>query len=82
MAGFCLTPAAYNSLIAIAHYTESIWGRTQRDAYLRKLDRAFRVLADRPEIGQARDALASGLRSFLKEAMSFFTCRSSRTLLS
>ena len=34
------------------------------DEFIETLDRKFRTLAERPNIGRARDELATGLRSF------------------
>ena len=48
---FFLTQKAKNDLKNIARYTESEWGRDQRNFYLRQLDESFHTLSKSPSIG-------------------------------
>ena len=64
MTAFRLTPAARESLKTIAKYTETRWGKTQRDAYLHEIDAAFHSLASQPHRGQDRPELYEELRSY------------------
>ena len=59
-----VTPRAYRDLLAIARYTMKIWGRAQRDAYLRDLENRFRWLADNPGLGRCRDDIHAGYYSY------------------
>ena len=63
MPHFRLTPLALASFKSIGRYTGQIWGKAQRDKYLRALDRRFHDLAKSPGKGRARDELWKGLRS-------------------
>ncbi len=62
MGSFSLTNAAKRDLQNIANFTEQRWGRQQRRHYLKGLDDTFQILADSPEIGNACDYIAQGLR--------------------
>jgi toxin ParE1/3/4 len=64
MPRFRLTPPALASLKSIGRYTGRMWGKTQRDKYLRALDRRFHELAKSPGKGRSRDELWKGLRSY------------------
>ncbi len=64
MTSFRLTPAARDSLKTIAKYTETRWGKTQRDMYLHDIDAAFHSLAAQPHRGQIRPELHDELRSY------------------
>ena len=54
MRPFLLTTAARQDLVSIGRFTVGRWGRQQRNAYLKQLDDAFRLLSSQPEMG--RDA--------------------------
>ena len=77
MGYFHLTPAALNSFAAIGRYTESMWGRKQRDIYLGALDRRFHALAESPATGRMRNEICKGLRSFHegKHVIFYLSCK-------
>ena len=62
MAGFKLTPAAFQDFEDIARYTRRRWGNAQCDLYLRALDRRFAALAVKPSLGRPRDDVREGYR--------------------
>ena len=64
MTRFHLTPNAKASLKAIGRYTELHWGKTQRNRYLRAMDKQFHTLAKSPLKDHLRDDIAPELRSF------------------
>ena len=64
MSGYHLTEAAKNDLLEISAYTKKTWGREQERVYRETMREALRMIAENPEIGQKRDELAEGLRSF------------------
>jgi toxin ParE1/3/4 len=51
MSGFFLTRKAREDLKGIARYTETTWGRTQRNQYLGLLYEGFAALAGNPLLG-------------------------------
>jgi toxin ParE1/3/4 len=63
MARVFLRPAARADLEDIARYTETTWGRRQRDLYLTAIDAKLGALAANPKIGKPRDAVRAGYRS-------------------
>ena len=64
MRPFALTHAAKADLIAIARYTEKIWGIAQRNSYLKQIDDLFHILGRNPQTGAACDDLREGYRKF------------------
>ena len=64
MPDYKLTDAAKSDLREISAYTKKTWGKEQEKAYREILRAALRVVAKAPKIGQKRDELAEGLRSF------------------
>ena len=64
MTDYKLTDAAKKDLRGISAYTKKTWGKEQEKAYREILRAALRVIAKAPKIGQKRDELAEGLRSF------------------
>ena len=48
----------------IARYTESVWGREQRNIYLKKIDDAFHSLAGMPDKGRDCDYIRQGYRQY------------------
>lgn len=62
MSGFFLTTKAKDDLTAIGHYTQSTWGREQRNCYLSLLDAAFQNLAVHPFIGIDCSVIRPGYR--------------------
>jgi len=59
---FDLTRLAKADLMSIARFTESHWGRKQRNAYLMEIDQVFRSLAVNPLIGRTCDEIRAGYR--------------------
>jgi len=51
-------------LRAIAGYTLKVWGRKQRDAYLRALDRLFGWLAEHPHLDKPRPDIKQDYHSY------------------
>jgi toxin ParE1/3/4 len=54
MPDFRITPRARDDLKNIGRYTLKIWGKKQRDIYLRSLDKRFHWLAKHPKAGKHR----------------------------
>ncbi len=65
MGEFRLTLAAQADLDRIGRHTHERWGIAQRDYYLGLLDKAFRQLANNPELGRPRDEVRHNLRGFV-----------------
>jgi toxin ParE1/3/4 len=61
---FALTRSAKTDLHAIALFTEKMWGREQRNAYLKQLDDAFHLLAATPSVGKTCDDIKTGYKKF------------------
>jgi toxin ParE1/3/4 len=59
-----ITPSARDDLRTIGRYTLSIWGRNQRDVYLRALDERFQWLAENPRAGKHRPDIQQGYYCF------------------
>ena len=64
MPDYKLTDAAKKDLRGISAYRKKTWGKEQEKAYREILRAAPRVIAKALKIGQKRDELAEGLRSF------------------
>lgn len=64
MASYRLTPRALSDLDAIAEYSLGRWGRAQTEKYLVALTDRMAWLAADPDLGRARDEIATGYRSF------------------
>jgi len=64
MADFRITPRARADLLEIGRYTLKIWGRNQRDVYLRNLDKRFQWLTDNPRLVKHRTAIQEGYYRF------------------
>lgn len=64
MPDYKLTQAAQNDLREISAYTKKTWGKEQDKAYREIIRAALRLIAETPEIGQKRNELTEGLRSF------------------
>jgi toxin ParE1/3/4 len=61
---FFLTQKAKNDLKNIARYTESEWGREQRNFYLKQIDESFQLLSETPDIGLNCDYIREGYRKY------------------
>jgi len=64
MPAYQLTEAAQNDLREISAYTKKTWGQEQEKAYREIIRAVLRLIAEAPEIGQKRNELTEGLRSF------------------
>ena len=64
MPAFLLSEKALEDLKSIGRYTLKSWGREQRNIYLSKLDESFYLLAERPQLGSARDDIRNGYRVY------------------
>ncbi len=64
MSRFRITPRARDDLNNIGRYTERQWGKAQRNAYLKDLEKRFRGLAENPRLGKHRSDIAEGYYSF------------------
>ena len=64
MTDFRITAAAKQDLKNIAKFTQTNWGREQRNIYLTDFDHAFHQLAENPELGQECDYVYPGYRFF------------------
>lgn len=61
---FQLSREAKNDLRSIALLTETRWGKTQRNLYIKQLDEAFLLLAQNPNAGTSCDHIRNGYRKF------------------
>ncbi|WP_040551485.1 type II toxin-antitoxin system RelE/ParE family toxin [Rheinheimera nanhaiensis] len=59
-----VTLRARDDLLNIACYTESLWGKKQRDIYLKQLEKRFAWLAENPLLGKHRTDIQQGYYSF------------------
>ncbi|MET4696648.1 type II toxin-antitoxin system RelE/ParE family toxin [Endozoicomonas lisbonensis] len=66
MKTFVLTQKAKSDLKEIAKFTESRWGKKQRNFYLKQFDDAFHLLARQPEIAKSCDDIRDGYLKFLQ----------------
>ena len=64
MVNFQLTELAKQDLRAIGRYTQTTWGRAQRNTYLAKIDAAFHLLSVEPQLGKSCDDLRAGYRKY------------------
>ena len=64
MPDYKLTEAAKMDLRGISQYTKKEWGKDQEKVYREIIRAALGVIAKTPKMGQKRDELAEGLRSF------------------
>ncbi len=61
---FRITPRARKDLVNIGRYTLEKWGRRQRGAYLRDLDKRFTWLAENQQPGRHRPDVKQGYHSY------------------
>lgn len=59
-----VTPRAQQDLINIGRYTLEMWGKKQRNLYLRAIEQRFRLIADNPYMGRHRPDVKEGYYSF------------------
>lgn len=62
MQPFLLTVAAHQDLANIGRFTIGRWGRQQRNAYLKQLDDAFRLLSSQPDMGRDASSIKPGYK--------------------
>ncbi|MDH5326149.1 MAG: type II toxin-antitoxin system RelE/ParE family toxin [Gammaproteobacteria bacterium] len=60
---FLLSNKAKSDL-RIAKYTEKVWGKQQRNIYLKQFDLTFHSLAESPSAGVSCDYISPGYRKF------------------
>ena len=64
MPSFKVTRKAQADLILVGQFTEKEWEKTQRNSYLKQLDRCFNQIAETPEIGTSCEYIKAGYRKF------------------
>lgn len=64
MPNYKVSRKAVSDLIEIGRYTEEIWGITQRNLYLKKIDYCFDQLSNNPNLGVECDHIRQGYRKF------------------
>lgn len=64
MRDYKLTEAAKKDLRKISAYPKKTWGKEQEKLYREIIRTTLRNIAKSPELGQNREELAEGLRSF------------------
>ena len=64
MPKFSLTEKAKDDLKNIARFTESRWGKEQRNNYLKSLDDCFQQLGDSPAMGKSCEEIKPGYYKF------------------
>ena len=64
MSSFTLTRRAKADLMSIARFTEKLWGRTQRNIYIKQFNDTFHMLSDAPEIGKDCSYIKSNYQKF------------------
>ncbi len=61
-----VTPRAQQDLINIGCYTIEMWGKNQRNSYLKAIEERFKFLAENPYIGRYRADVKEGYYSYLQ----------------
>ncbi len=61
-----ITPRAYEDLKNIGRYTLKMWGKKQRNHYLKAMERRFEWLAEQPEVGRHRPDVEEGYFSYIQ----------------
>jgi len=64
MSSYKVTKKAHADLIEIGRFTAKKWGISQRDSYLKQLDKCFSHLSGNPQLGIACDYIVKGYRKF------------------
>ncbi len=68
-----ISDPAVRDLQAIAEYTLSEWGATQKESYLHLIKQSFKTLSRSGNIGKHRDGIVQGLYSYsIKKHVVFF----------
>ena len=61
---FRLSAKSLEDLKSIGRFTLKSWGREQRNIYLSKIDESFHILAEQPQLANARDDIRKGYRVY------------------
>ena len=61
---FRLSAKSLEDLKSIGRFTLKSWGCEQRNIYLSKIDESFHILAEQPQLGNARDDIRKGYRVY------------------
>jgi toxin ParE1/3/4 len=64
MQAFRLTAKAMDDMRSIGRYTETNWGREQRNKYLSMIENCFHVIENQPEIGIVCNDIRAGYRKY------------------
>ncbi len=64
MKRYILSPEAKTDILNIRKYTTQKWGKEQTQKYTLQLRERMQWLADKPQIGVARDNIKAGYRSW------------------
>jgi toxin ParE1/3/4 len=82
MSRYALTQRAVDDLREIARYTGKQWGALQAERYGEELELALQQLGLAPEMGQKREAIAPGLRSFrVAQHVAFYLIRKKEIII-
>lgn len=81
MKSYILTRKARNDVLDIGWYTDSTWGKAQRDLYLGRLYTAFSNLAASPYLGSDAHFILKGCRRYLEgKHVIFYKISSSKSI--
>ncbi|MEO5655472.1 MAG: type II toxin-antitoxin system RelE/ParE family toxin [Nitrosospira sp.] len=72
MKRYILSPEAKTDIVSIRKYTTRQWGKAQTEKYTLQLRGRMRWLADKPMLGQSRDEVKEGYRSFNEDSHIIF----------
>lgn len=72
MSQFKLTIKGKQDLKNLASFTQSKWGRDQRNIYLGQFDQVFRLLANKPHVGKACDEISKGYFKYPQDSHVIF----------
>jgi len=64
MHSYRLSKKAFSDLIKIGKYTTKLWGKAQRDAYLKQISDCFTKLSENPNLGLKCDYVRKGYKKF------------------
>jgi len=64
MPSFKLSQKAVTDLVEVGIYTTKIWGKSQRNIYLKQFDDCFIQLSEIPNLGLKCDYIREGYRKF------------------
>jgi toxin ParE1/3/4 len=79
MSRYELAPSAATDLVEIFRYTKQKWGPQQVRRYREELELALQQLSLAPEVGNRREAIAPGVRSFrVAQHVAFYLIRTNQ----